>query len=82
MAQQVKDLALSQQWLVSLPWLWFNPWPRNSACHKFGQIKKPPFIDNMAPLLLEEREAERKDGQEGGRKGRRKKSQNFNMGCV
>ena len=25
----VKDLALSLQWLRSLLWCWFSPWPRN-----------------------------------------------------
>ena len=29
MVQQVKDLALSLQWLGSLPLLGFDPWPRN-----------------------------------------------------
>ena len=29
MAQQVKDPALSLQWLRSLLWHRFNPWPRN-----------------------------------------------------
>ena len=27
--QQVKDLALSLQWLRSLLWLWLDPWPGN-----------------------------------------------------
>ena len=29
MAQPVKDLILSPQWLRSLLWLEFDPWPRN-----------------------------------------------------
>ena len=29
MAQWVKDLALSLQWLGPLLWCGFNPWPRN-----------------------------------------------------
>ena len=29
MVQQVKDLALSLQWLGSLLWLGFYPWPGN-----------------------------------------------------
>ena len=29
MAQQVKDAALSLQWLKSLLWCSFEPWPRN-----------------------------------------------------
>ena len=29
MAQQVKDLAWLLQWLGSLLWCGFNPWPRN-----------------------------------------------------
>ena len=29
MAQQVKDPALSLQWLSLLLWFWFSPWPGN-----------------------------------------------------
>ena len=39
MAQQVKDLALSFQWLGLLLWLGFDPWPRY-FCIAVGTAKK------------------------------------------
>ena len=48
MAQQVKDLALSLQWLESLVWHGFDPWPRNFHMPR-AQTKKK-----------KERKAERK----------------------
>ena len=33
-AQEVKDLALSLQWLGSALWLGFNPWPQNFHMQK------------------------------------------------
>ena len=39
--QQVKDLALSLQWLWSLLWHSFYPWPRNFHMHSQNQKPKP-----------------------------------------
>ena len=38
MVQQVKDLALSLQWLGSLLWLGFDLWPGN--CHMLQAKQK------------------------------------------
>ena len=40
MAQQVKDLAMSLQWLQSLVWHVFDPWPGNFYILWLGQKKK------------------------------------------
>ena len=40
MVQQVKDPALSLQWLGLLLRHRLDPWPRISTCH--GMAKKPP----------------------------------------
>ena len=37
---EVKDLALSLQWLSVLQWHGFETWPGTSACCGRGQIKK------------------------------------------
>ena len=38
---QVKNLAMSLQWLGSLLWCGFNPWPRNFYMpHAMGAAKK------------------------------------------
>lgn len=40
MAQQVKDVVLSLQWLKSLPWCRIHPWPRNFLPHTMSVAKK------------------------------------------
>ena len=39
-AQRVKDSVLSLQWLVSLLWCGFNPWPGNFCMQRVWQEKK------------------------------------------
>ena len=43
MAQQLKDLALSLQWLGSLLWHGFNPWLRNFYMLQAWPNKFPEF---------------------------------------
>ena len=51
MAQQVKDLALSQQQLRSLLWHGFDPWPRECP-HATGTAKKEKGISICSPKGL------------------------------
>ena len=51
-AQGVKDLALSLQWLKSLLWLRFDPWLRISTCCGHGQKKKIQIIREEIKLSL------------------------------
>ena len=46
MAQWVKDPALTLQWLGSLLWCEFHPWPRNFTCCRRGQKKKKKSREN------------------------------------
>ena len=45
MAQPVKDPALSLQWLGSLLWLKFEPWPRNFHMPQATQKKKKNTVN-------------------------------------
>lgn len=39
---------MSLEWLGSLPWHRFDPWLRNSTCHKCGQKKKNKIEGNIS----------------------------------
>ena len=49
--QQVKDLALSPQWLWLLLWYRFDLWPGNVTCQGFSQKKKSSFSRNIFTWL-------------------------------
>ena len=44
MAQQVKDLVLSLQWLWLLLWHRFSPWPGNFHMQQASQKKESSLI--------------------------------------
>jgi len=45
--QQIKDLALSLQWLGSLLWHRFSPWPGNVHMPWVKKKKKVFFINSV-----------------------------------
>ena len=51
MVQQVKDMALSLQWLQLLLWHGFNPWPRNWHSQK----KRVILINSSSSSKWEEK---------------------------
>ena len=51
MAQQVKDQALSLQWLGLLPWLRFDSWPGNFHMPQ-AQPKKKTRVQKAATLRI------------------------------
>ena len=51
MAQWVKDLVLSLQWLGLLLWCGFDPWPRNFHMLEVQPKKKKKNLENISILL-------------------------------
>ena len=49
MAQRAKDLTLSLQWLWSLLWRGFSPWPRN---FHMLRVLCPPPQNSVSNFLL------------------------------
>ena len=50
-AHQVEDLVLSLQWLGSLLWLWFDPWP-GDVHEPQEQPNKKVQIPNSLEILI------------------------------